>query len=406
MRVGLSTVANRAEMNVPAARKGPTPRRPITRGERRVTYALKILVVIALAIYLLVGMLQLLRRDPRRPGLLVVGALFLAYLSIRWCAGSTSSCRWCWSILIVYAIFALLLVVTFCGLVPPLDRSVAEAWCKQLPRLRRSSKHELANPTNPLLARIPVDRSRIYLANLPSQFGHAGADSTASTTLQKGVQVAALGRLARSRRSIIVPVLAAYMLHRCRATCAANSWAVSAQAPRQGRTAIIDDLDEVLGGFIRGQLIDGAIVGVMIFVMLTFMHVPYALLIGVAAGILNFIPYAGAVIGFVPSVILALAVQRADQRADRRAAVRRDPADRRQLRRAARAQGQRRALAALHHHRDPGRHRTLRAGRNVPGGAGCRDAARAARTFVAAAGPAHGGAAAVDAQAAARARGR
>jgi predicted PurR-regulated permease PerM len=41
--------------------------------------------------------------------------------------------------------------------------------------------------------------------------------------------------------------------------------------------------------------------------MLLATHVPYALLIGVAAGILNFIPYAGAVIGFVPSVLLALA---------------------------------------------------------------------------------------------------
>jgi predicted PurR-regulated permease PerM len=44
----------------------------------------------------------------------------------------------------------------------------------------------------------------------------------------------------------------------------------------------------------------------MIAAMLAIMHVPYALLIGVAAGILNFIPYAGAIIGFIPSVILAL----------------------------------------------------------------------------------------------------
>ena len=70
---------------------------------------------------------------------------------------------------------------------------------------------------------------------------------------------------------------------------------------------IIDELDKVIGGFIRGQLIDGAIVGLMIFVMLEATHVPYALLIGIAAGILNFIPYAGAVIGFFPSVLLALA---------------------------------------------------------------------------------------------------
>ncbi len=70
---------------------------------------------------------------------------------------------------------------------------------------------------------------------------------------------------------------------------------------------MLDDLDQVVGGFIRGQLIDGAIVGAMIIVMLFVFHVPYALLIGLSAGLLNFIPYAGAVIGFVPSVILALA---------------------------------------------------------------------------------------------------
>jgi predicted PurR-regulated permease PerM len=34
--------------------------------------------------------------------------------------------------------------------------------------------------------------------------------------------------------------------------------------------------------------------------------VPYALLIGVVSGALNFIPYAGALIAFVPAVILAL----------------------------------------------------------------------------------------------------
>jgi predicted PurR-regulated permease PerM len=72
--------------------------------------------------------------------------------------------------------------------------------------------------------------------------------------------------------------------------------------------AVVDDLDKVVGGFVRGQLIDGAIVGTMIGVMLAIMHVPYALLIGFAAAVLNFIPYAGAIVGFVPSVIIALFV--------------------------------------------------------------------------------------------------
>jgi predicted PurR-regulated permease PerM len=43
----------------------------------------------------------------------------------------------------------------------------------------------------------------------------------------------------------------------------------------------------------------------MLTIMLAFMHVPYALLIGVVSGALNFIPYAGALIAFVPAVLLA-----------------------------------------------------------------------------------------------------
>ena len=57
----------------------------------------------------------------------------------------------------------------------------------------------------------------------------------------------------------------------------------------------------------RGQVLDGLIVGSMIFVLLLFMRVPFAIVIAAAAGVLNLIPYAGAVAGFVPSVLLALA---------------------------------------------------------------------------------------------------
>jgi predicted PurR-regulated permease PerM len=106
---------------------------------------------------------------------------------------------------------------------------------------------------------------------------------------------------------IIVPVLSAYMLIDA-GDVRRNVLGLFPPKHRAKAEAIIDDLDKVVGGFIRGQLIDGAIVGAMIGVMLTIMHVPYALLIGVAAAILNFIPYAGAVVGFVPSVVIALFV--------------------------------------------------------------------------------------------------
>jgi predicted PurR-regulated permease PerM len=302
MRVGLSTVANRAEMNVPAARKGPTPRRPITRGERRVTYALKILVVIALAIYLLVSTLNFFAAI-RTTGLLVVGSVFFAYLIYPLVRRLNERVSVGWSIAIVYVMLALLLVVTVLGLVPPLiDQS--QKLVQQFPGFVAKAQDELANPTNPLLARIPV-ASRNYLASLPGQlgtfvqtYGIDAAQKTFTIVLSAVSVVATL---------IIVPVLSAYMLIEA-GDVKRNALGLFPPKRRAKAEAVVDDLDQVLGGFVRGQLIDGAIVGTMIGVMLAFMHVPYALLIGVAAGILNFIPYAGAVVGFVPSVAIALLV--------------------------------------------------------------------------------------------------
>jgi len=138
---------------------------------------------------------------------------------------------------------------------------------------------------------------------LPAQFGNIvqtygfdAAQKTLAVVLSAFSLIAAL---------IIVPVLAAYML--LDADNVKRHVLGLLPAKHHAKTErLIDDLDNVVGGFIRGQLIDGAIVGAMIFVMLLITRTPYALLIGVSAAILNFIPYAGAVVGFVPSVLLAL----------------------------------------------------------------------------------------------------
>jgi predicted PurR-regulated permease PerM len=287
-------------MNPTGARKGPTPSRPITLGERRVTYALKILVVIALAGYLLVSVLGFFAAI-RTTGLLVVGSMFFAYLIYPLVRRLNERVSVGWSIAIVYVMIALFLIVTVFLIVPPLaDQS--QKLVAQLPGLVAQAQDELANPTNPLLRRIP-GTSRRYLASLPGQVGMIvqtyGIDAAQKTFT---IVLSAVSVVATV---IIVPVLAAYMLIDA-GSVKRNVLGLFPLKYRPKTNAIVDDLDRVIGGFIRGQLIDGAIVGTMIGVMLGIMHVPYALLIAVAAGILNFIPYAGALVGFVPAVVLAL----------------------------------------------------------------------------------------------------
>ena len=64
-----------------------------------------------------------------------------------------------------------------------------------------------------------------------------------------------------------------------------------------------------MGAFVRGHLLDGLCVGIMIFLLLIVadaraVRADHA----VAAAVLNLIPYAGpAIVGFVPSVLIALA---------------------------------------------------------------------------------------------------
>lgn len=65
-------------------------------------------------------------------------------------------------------------------------------------------------------------------------------------------------------------------------------------------------IDEVLSNFIRGQLLDAAIVGVMSVIGLKILKIEFAVLIGILAGITNVIPYFGPVIGAAPAVILGL----------------------------------------------------------------------------------------------------
>ena len=70
--------------------------------------------------------------------------------------------------------------------------------------------------------------------------------------------------------------------------------------------SISGDIDKVLGGFIRGQLIVALFVGILTGVGCAIIGLPHALTIGLIAGLTNIIPYFGPWIGGIIPVILAL----------------------------------------------------------------------------------------------------
>lgn len=75
--------------------------------------------------------------------------------------------------------------------------------------------------------------------------------------------------------------------------------------------AIIEEIhfaDKVFGGFIIGKMLDSLIIGCLCFVIISFMKMPYAMLVSVIVGVTNVVPFFGPYFGAIPSALLILMV--------------------------------------------------------------------------------------------------
>lgn len=66
------------------------------------------------------------------------------------------------------------------------------------------------------------------------------------------------------------------------------------------------EANKIFSGFVVGKAIDSSIIGVLCFILMNILQLPYALLVSVFVGITNMIPYFGPFIGAVPGAIIML----------------------------------------------------------------------------------------------------
>lgn len=67
-------------------------------------------------------------------------------------------------------------------------------------------------------------------------------------------------------------------------------------------------IDRTFGGFISGKIVDSAIIGVLCFIGMQLLKLPYPVLISVIIGITNVIPFFGPYLGAIPSIFIILMV--------------------------------------------------------------------------------------------------
>jgi len=275
-------------------------RRPISRGERRVTYALKILALVGLSAFMLFNVLSFLSRISS-VAVIVIGAIFFTYVVYPLVRRLNARLPLGAAIGIVYFGIALVIGIGLAVIVPPLSTDIKDL-VANYPTIERNATAWISNPQNPFFRRLPLG-AREYITTLPAELTKL-AQHYAGEAATKALGIV-LSTVAIIATCVVIPVLSAYMMLDAENLKRYAVAAIPVKA-RPKTLAIVADLEKVLGGFIRGQFTVGATIGACITVVLLLLHIKYAVLIGVFAGLFDVIPYVGAVVGFIPSVLLAL----------------------------------------------------------------------------------------------------
>lgn len=105
---------------------------------------------------------------------------------------------------------------------------------------------------------------------------------------------------------LLAPVLSFYLLKDLdQLRCGLRR--ILPRGDRPGALDLLGEIDAAISGFVRGQLIVAALVGLMVTAALTLLRVRFAVILGIFAGVTDIIPYFGPLIGAIPAVAVAAA---------------------------------------------------------------------------------------------------
>lgn len=85
-------------------------------------------------------------------------------------------------------------------------------------------------------------------------------------------------------------------------------WYLTPKKWRRKGLYFLKDLDESLGGYIRGQILVCVLLGTVAAFLFWMIHMKYPVLLGIIIAVTDIIPYFGPIIGAVPAVVIAVAI--------------------------------------------------------------------------------------------------
>lgn len=207
---------------------------------------------------------------------------------------------WTLAVVIVFVLFLMLLVVLLIYLVPMIQRQVIN-FAQNVPRYLDWVQRDLIPRLEDSLGQpLPVDFADlrgVIVAHWQeiADFVRTALVNMLASGFRIGLWVVNL---------LLVPVVTFYLLLDWD-TVLKNTLRLFSPAARPTVARLAGEIDEVLGSFLRGQLLVMLVLAVVHSAGLMFIGLDLALPIGILAGLVSFVPFMGFIVGLTVASIAA-----------------------------------------------------------------------------------------------------
>ncbi|SER60802.1 Predicted PurR-regulated permease PerM [Azotobacter beijerinckii] len=207
-----------------------------------------------------------------------------------------------WGVVAVFALFGLLLLLFLLFLLPMLGRQLVHLY--ELAPLMLDWLQQVALPW--VQVKLGLAKGFWHLDQLKAMFaGQLGKTTDMVSQLLSQATASGLALLAWLGNLLLVPVVSFYLL---------RDWDILVAKlrtllPRRREGVVVGltgECHEVLGAFLRGQLLVMLALGVVYALGLMLIGLDLGLLIGLLAGLASIVPYMGFVVGIGAALVSAL----------------------------------------------------------------------------------------------------
>ncbi len=205
-------------------------------------------------------------------------------------------------ILLIYAIFVLIVIGALIAFIPPITAEIRR-FVEDVPHLIERSRATVESLDAQITERLPEE----LVAAI-----HDGAQDLGKVVVSAAVVFAArtYGIISQTLSLLLglamVPLILFYLL-KDGDKIIAGMLSILSPEPRRHTRNVLEILNGVFSSYIRGQLILGLVVGVLVFIGLMLLGVPFAPVLGLVAGITELIPIIGPWLGAIPGLLVVLA---------------------------------------------------------------------------------------------------